>query len=218
LISPPAVEGVPTNQLPYLLPQTLPLAIPVGVTLGVFCGLGGTFVPIRLKRATLALALAGSAGSLTATAWMIPVAGDAFMEHVRFTTGKEVTRTKGALEMTASELRRTIGSLTQSGRRREARKMAFAYHTRWALPCAPFVLALFALAVVSRRPLRRWIPGAAACGACVSYYCLLAVADIVTRRTVLPIAAFVWLPNLAFVGASAVISITEKNLKRSADA
>jgi hypothetical protein len=61
------------------------------------------------------------------------------MEHVRITTDKEVTRTSGPLEMTTNELRRTIDSLTQSGRLREARKMAFAYHMRWASPCAPFV-------------------------------------------------------------------------------
>jgi Lipopolysaccharide export system permease LptF/LptG len=215
LISPPRVDGVPANQLPYLLPQALPLAIPVGITLGVFCGLGGAFVSVRLKRATLALALAGSAGSLTATASMIPAAGQAFVEHVRLTTGKDVTGTKGAIEMTTNELRRTIDSLTQSGRPREARKMAFAYYLRWALPCAPFVLAVFALAAIPRRPVRRWIPVAAACGACFSYYCFLAAADIVTRYTILPIAAFVWLPNLAFVVASAVLANGENKLNPS---
>jgi hypothetical protein len=218
LISPPAVEGVPANQLPYLLPQALPLAIPVGVTLGVFCGLGGTFASVRLKRATLALALAGSAGSLAATAWLVPAAGQAFKEHVRITTDKEVTGTSGPLEMTTNELRRTIDSLTQSGRLQEARKMAFAYHMRWALPCAPFVLALFAVAVISRRPVRRWIPAAAACGACFSYYCFLAAADIVTRQTILPVAAFVWLPNLAFVLASAVLTSGGNNQNPSAPA
>jgi hypothetical protein len=218
LISPPAVEGVPANQLPYLLPQALPLAIPVGITLGVFCGLGGTFASVRLKRATLAFALVGSAGSLTATAWMIPAAGQAFMEHVRIKTDREVTGPSGPLEMTTNELRRSIDSLTQSGRLREARNMAFAYHMRWALPCAPFVLALFAVAVMSRRPVRRWIPAAAACGACFSYYGFLAAADIVTRQTILPIAAFVWLPNLAFVVACVVLTNAGNNPNPSAHA
>jgi hypothetical protein len=218
LISPPAVDGVPANQLVYLLPQALPLAIPVSITLGVFCGLAGTSVPVRLKRATLALAVAGSAGSLTATAWMIPAAGQAFVEHVGVARGKEVTGTKGAVEMTTNELRRTIDSLTQSGRPREARKVAFAYYLRWALPCAPFVLAVFALATIPRLPVRRWIPAGTACGACLAYYCFLAAADLVTRQTILPIAAFVWLPNLAFVVAAAVLTIAEKGLKLSAHA
>lgn len=218
LISPPAVEGGHANQLPYLLPQALPLAIPVGITLGVFCGLGGAFVSVRLKRATLALALAGSAGSLTATAWMIPTAGQAFVEQVRLKTGKEFTGTKGAVEMTTNELRRTIDSLTQSGRSRAARKLAFAYYLRWALPCAPFVLAVFALAAMPRRPVGRWVPVAAACGACFSYYCFLAAADIVTRYTILPIAAFVWLPNLAFVVASAALTNAANKLNPSAHA
>jgi hypothetical protein len=209
LISPPAIEGVPVSQLPYLLPQALPLAIPVGVTLGVFCGLGGAFASWRLKGATIALALAASAGSLTATAWMIPAAGQAFVEHVRSRTGREVTVAKGVVEMTTSELRLTIDSLTQSGRTREARTIAFAYYLRWALPCAPLALAIFALAAIPRRPARRWIPMATACGACVSYYCLLAAADIVSRHSVLPIAAFVWLPNAAFVVASALLANTE---------
>jgi hypothetical protein len=216
LISPAAVQGVPPNHLPYLLPQVLPLAIPVSVTLGVFCGLCGRVVAAGVRRAAIALALAGSAGSLLATAWMIPAAGQAFVEHVRLTTGQEVTGTKGAVEMTTNELRWTIDSLTQSDRPREARKMAFAYYLRWALPCAPFVLALFALAVIPQLPVRRWIPATAACGAILSYYCFLAAADLLTRQTLLPIAAVVWLPNFAFVAASAVLMITQNSVNRAA--
>lgn len=220
LISPSAVRGVPANQLAYSFPQALPLAIPVGITLGVFCGLGGRVVPVRLKTAVLALALAASAGSLAATAWIIPAAGEAsrasLSEHARLTKGKEVTLTLGPVEMTTDQLRRTIDSLKQSGRPREARKMAFVYSIRWALPCAPFVLALFALAVMPRGPVRRWVPAAAACGACFSYYCFLAAADIVTRQTLLPIAAFVWLPNLALVVAAFMMA--ENRLSPSAHA
>lgn len=146
--------------------------------------------------------------SLTATAWLIPTARQAFGEHVRVTKGKgkEVAGAKGAVEMTPNEVRGSIDSLAQSGRTREARHMAFAYHLHWALPCAPFALAVFALAAVPRAPVRAWILAAAACGACFSYFGFLAAADIVSRPTALPIAAFAWLPDLAFVAASAVLT------------
>jgi hypothetical protein len=144
----------------------------------------GRVVSVRLKTAILALALAGSVGSLAATAWMIPAAGQAFEEHVRLRTGKEVTGTKGAVAISTKELRRTFDSLALSSRAREARKMAFAYYLRWALPGAPLlVLALFALAVMPRRRVRRWTPAAAACGACLLYYVFLLAADFVTRET-----------------------------------
>jgi len=213
LISPSAIRGgVPPNQLPYLFPQAIPLAIPVGIAWGIFYGLGGRPVSVGLKSAMLALAFAGSAGSLAATAWMIPAAGHAFRESVRLTTGKEVTGTPGGVEITIHELRRRLDVLTRSGRPREARNMAFVYHLRWALPCAPFVLALFALAVMPRRPVRPWIPAVAACGACCSYYFFLAAADMVTHQTLLPVAACVWFPNLAFVVASAATMTAENRL------
>jgi hypothetical protein len=71
-----------------------------------------------------------------------------------------------------------------------------------------------------RRPCRERtrIPAAAACGACFSYYCFLAAAHIVTRQTILPVAAFVWLPNLAFVLASAVLTSAGNNQNPSAPA
>jgi hypothetical protein len=204
----PAVRAVPTNLLLYQVPQTLPLAIPVGITLGIFCGMGGRVVSCRVKAAAFALALACSAGSLAATAWIIPSAAQAyrvsFSEHVRLTTGKEVTfGTIGAIEMPLSEVRRKIDALTQSGRARAARNAAFGYYLRWALPCAPLALALFALSVMPRRPVPPWTLTAAAGGACLSYYLILLAADVAARQAVLPIAASVWLANLVFAVASA---------------
>jgi hypothetical protein len=73
--------------------------------------------------------------------------------------------------------------------------------------CAPFALALFALSVMPRRPVRRWILAAAACGACLSYYPFLLAADIAARQTLLPIAASVWLPNLVFAVASTALMV-----------
>jgi len=213
LVISPTVRAVPTNLLLYQIPQSLPLAIPVGVTRGIFCGLGGRVVPFRLKMAVLVFALSASATSLVATVWIIPAAGRAYRvsvpDHLRITTGKKTTfSTPGRIGLPLSELRSTVDALTQSGRLRAARKAAFAYYIRWALPCAPFVLALFALSVMPRRPVRRWILPATACCACLSYYLILLMADIATRQPLLPIvaiAAFVWLPNLIFAIASTAL-------------
>jgi lipopolysaccharide export LptBFGC system permease protein LptF len=214
LLIAPAVRAVPTSFVPYLIPQALPIAIPVGVTLGIFCGLGSRVVTFRLKEAALALALTCSAGSLATTAWIVPAAGQSFRvfasEHLRFTAGKEPILTMGVSEMTLDQLRKTIDALTQSGRTRAARGATFVYYLRWALPCAPFVLALFALSVRPRRPVRRWILAAAACGACLSYYFLLLAADIAARQTFLPIVVSVWLPNLVFAVVSTTLMVTAK--------
>lgn len=214
LLISPAVGGAPTNLVLYLIPQALPLAIPVGIALGIFCGLGGRAVPFRMKGAALALALTCSAGSLASTIWIIPAANQAFRvsvsEHLGITAGMPLNLTAGAVEMNMGELRRRVDVLTQSGRARDARTMAVGYYIRWALPCAPIVLALFAVSVMPRRPVRRWILAAAAGGACLSYYVLLLVADIAARRTLLPVVASVWLPNLVFAVVSAGLMAVAK--------
>jgi len=199
----PAAPRVPANLLLYLIPSTLPIAIPVGIALGIFCGLGGRAVSSRLKGAALALALACSAASLATTIWILPAANQAFrvsvMEHL---TGRRVTLTPGAMEMEIGELGRSVEALAQAGRARDARKMAIGYYRRWALPCAPFVVALFALAVMPRRPARWWILAAAAGGTCLGYFFLLLVADVAARRTLLPVVVSMWLPNLVYAVVS----------------
>jgi hypothetical protein len=222
LLVSPAVREPRTDLLVYLIPQALPLAIPVGLTVGMFCGLAGRVASFPLKGAILAVALTCSAGSLMTMAWMVPAAGQAYRvsvaEHVRQTKGKEATLPVGASEMTTAELRRTIDSLTKSGRARDARTAAFVYHVRRALPWAPFVLALFALAVMPRLPVRHWIPAAAACGTCLSYYLFLLTADMAVRQGMPGIAAAVWLPNLLFAAVSTALPMRGANRRASAQA
>jgi hypothetical protein len=163
LLISPVIRTSPAFLLVYSIPQALPLAIPVGVAVGTFCGLGGRVVSLRLKVAVLAMSLACSVGSLAAMAWIVPAAGQAFRvslaEHAHRTVGKEATLTTGPAEMTTSELRRRIESLSKSGRTR-ARA---AFSTICAGRCrAPRLLALFALSVVPRRPVRHWMLAAAA--------------------------------------------------------
>lgn len=223
LILLPPGRSVPAYLMPYLIPQALPLAIPVGLTVGLFCGLGGRDISVRLTAAVLALALACSAGSLAAMAWAVPAASQAFRvsvaERLHRPNDAEVMQTKGLVEMTLAELRQRIDALTQAGRARQARVVRFAYHLRWGLPCAPFVLALFALAVMPRRPVRYWILAASACGVCFSYYLVLLAGTIAAREGTLPVAAGAWLPNLVFVVAStALLAAAAKRPGASAQA
>ena len=215
----PAVRVGPTTLLVYLIPQALPIAIPVGLALGIFCGLGGHAVSSRLKRAALALALACSAASLATTIWILPAANQAFrVSVVEHFAGRRVVLTPGAMEMEIGELGREVEALAQAGRARDARKMAVGYYIRWALPCAPFVLALFALAVMPRRPVRWWILAAAAGGACLGYYFLLLAADLAARRELLPVVASMWLPNLVFAMVSTGLMVAAKGSSASAHA
>lgn len=96
--------------------------MPVGFTLGLFCGLGGRVVSRRLAGCVLAAALACSVASFTTMTWIIPAAGQAFRLSFGKQIGKQITLTKGPLELTLSELGRQIDSFAQSGRTREGRK------------------------------------------------------------------------------------------------
>ena len=107
--------------------------------------------------------------------------------------------------MPIGELRRRVGSLAQYGPVRTARTWAGGYYLRWSLPWAPLALAVFALAVMPRRPVRGWILAAAACGACLAYYFVLLAGASAARQTQLPVIALVWLPNLVFALASTAL-------------
>lgn len=201
-------SGHQMGLLVYLIPEAVPLAVPVGFTLGLFVGLGGRVVSPRLTGLALATALVCSAASFATMAWIRPAAHDAFLQTVAKNVSVTVSMTKGPSALTLSELRRQVRSDSQAGRTKSARKFAFAYHMRWAFPCATFALALFALSVLPRRPVGHWILGLAACGACFAYYLLLVAGEIVGRQGTLPAFVGAWLPNVVFVVASATLLLT----------
>jgi lipopolysaccharide export LptBFGC system permease protein LptF len=204
LIVPPAAAHTPEHWV-YLIPQALPIAIPIGITWGILCGLGGRAVRFRVKGAILALALAGSAGSLATTLWIMPAGNQAYrvavFERLR-PQGSTATLTPGPAEMPMGELRKTIDALTLSGQTRAARSSAFTYYVRWSLPFTPLALAVFALALVTRPFARGWVLPGAATSTCLAYYVALFTADAATRGTHVPVAAVVWLPNVAFLATA----------------
>jgi hypothetical protein len=206
LVWPPVHSGL-RGLAVYLIPQGLPIAIPLGVTLGIFCGLGGRVRSSRLVGAVLAMALACSVASFATMAWIAPAANQAFLtaitERARLTTPGLPGPPKGRNEMTLGELCQQIDSLTAAGHVVGARNVTVMYQTRLALPCAAFVLALFALSVMPRRPVRRGVLAVAACGAGLAYFILLIAGNAAARQDTLPVFATVWLPNLLFALASA---------------
>jgi hypothetical protein len=203
----PALRVMPRGVALYLIPQGLPFAMPLGVTLGIFCGLGGRAVSSRLKGAVLAMALACCVASCAAMVWIVPPAGRAMRvaiaEHTGLAREAYVDTPAGLNEATLTDLRQRIDSLTHAGRERDTRKLALAYHSRWAQPCAAFALALFALSVMPRRPVWRGVLPAAACAAWLAYFLLLALGTIAARQGALPVVAVVWAPNLVFALAPA---------------
>jgi lipopolysaccharide export LptBFGC system permease protein LptF len=100
-------------------------------------------------------------------------------------------------------------------RERTLGRLERAYHLRWALPCAPFVLALFALTIRGRTPAHWWLPALAALGACVAYYLLLVAGQAAGERGLLPPVAAAWLPNVLVVAVCLFTSRREPENSRT---
>jgi hypothetical protein len=210
LMAPPLVNSPSLTSLAtvvFVIPQALALAVPVGFTLGILCALGCRAVSGRLTGAVVVMAILCSIASLVTVAWIMPAGNQAF----RVSRGGG-NPAKGIPELTLGEL----GSLLEPGAHEpmlllqphEMRSVAVAYHTRWSLSFATLVLALFALTVVTRRPVGRVLLALAGCGAYLGYYLLLVVGTDWGRDGTLSAFAAAWLPNVVFVVASAAVLMT----------
>ena len=96
------------------------------------------------------------------------------------------------------------------GSPRGRRSVAMAYHVRWALSLAPFVLSLFAL-VWTRRQRGRVPIVAVGCAMTVGYYLILFLAGraYMFDRTMSAVAA-AWAANVAFLMLSAMLWISSR--------
>ncbi len=208
--------GTRLTLLMYVVPSQVPLALPIGVLLGVPCGLKGLLISRRSQGVVLAIALGCSVASFVTMAWILPAANEAF--RFRATAafraavpgGVNVVKAPlppGANELTLAELSQRIDTdrrdgLSLSG---SARLFALAYHTRWALACAPLVLAFFALSLVSRHRSGRFALGVAACGAFLCYYLFLYAGRASALAGLLPVSTAAWLPNAMVFGISVAV-------------
>jgi hypothetical protein len=180
----------------YLMPQALPLAVPLGFMLGVLCGYGRCLLSSRSRAAVLLIAITCSAGSFVSLAWITPAANQAFRVAV---FGRDVV--KGAPELTLGEL----GQLLDSGGHepmalapaRDRRSLAWQYHFRYALSCAPLALAWFALSVIGRHQRGPVVLVICACAAVCGYYVCIWGARRLMLDGTWPVVATVWFPNVA---------------------
>jgi hypothetical protein len=195
-----AVRSQRVPMFMYLIPQALPIAIPIGLTIGILFGFRGRILSGRSTRLVLTMAGAWSMVSFAILAWLLPAANQSFRELSARAHG--ITRlAKGMNEMTLAELGGQIEWYrgTAMAGSRFWGELTFSYHMRYSLACASAVLALFAVAVLARRPSARWTLGLAAFSACFAYYALLFLGRSAALSGSVPASAGAWLPNVVFL-------------------
>jgi lipopolysaccharide export LptBFGC system permease protein LptF len=181
----------------YLVPQALPLSIPIGLTFGILWALRQASPSRRARTTVLLMAFAASLVSFTMLAWVVPNSNQAFRVSMM---GRPLP--KGENELTIGELRQWLAGtrppavvVAPSSRPR----LAVTYHARWSLAAAPFMLAVLAVAVTSRRRWGRMMPFLAGGLVIFAYYVILDSArGLGVSRTISPIAA-AWMPNTALL-------------------
>ena len=126
-----------------LVPQAIPITLPAALLVGVLFGLHNRTVTSRVRRAVLAVGLAGSLATFGTIAWLVPTSNQAFRVMVARHHVVE-----GPAELSMSDLRERAVSMSQRGLPRSAGRLLLSYHLRLALVAAALIFALFALDVV----------------------------------------------------------------------
>jgi lipopolysaccharide export LptBFGC system permease protein LptF len=186
-----------------LLPQAIPLSIPIALPLGIVCGGYGTRVSARRIRGVLLL---GVVATLLAFAAMLilPVANQAYrvaLAEKLDSRGAKYSLPRGMSELSLSELASLSEEYYSGGFSQNARKYRRAYHMRFALPAATFVLSLLALGICGT--LRGRAPRVVAIVIALAlYWATLAVAE---WNPILPPVVSAWVPNIVFTAMSLAI-------------
>jgi lipopolysaccharide export LptBFGC system permease protein LptF len=212
----------------YLVPQALPLSMPVGLMFGILWGFTTIAASRRSRILVVLVATTASVASFTMLGWVVPTANQAFRVSLFYLTAPSghVLRTppaKGANELTLGELRQLIEPGTHERKPfalpTDVHSLAASYHGRWALAGAPLVLALFAVALSSRRPRRRIMPLLGGCLGIAGYCVVMQAAKGVGRDLTLPVFAVAWIPNVAFLILSiAIMTVSSQRERRAASA
>ena len=192
-----------------LIPQAAPLSIPVGLSFGILRGLGRVAASRRSRALVLVAAVVSCVASFAIIGWVMPAANQAYRQSIA-----GVPIAKGANELTLIEL----GKVLESGQDesigmvspRDIRSVAMAYHVRWAISLAPFVLSLVAL-VWTRRQRGRVPIVAVGCAMTVGYYLILFFAGrAYTFDRAMSAVAAAWAANVAFLMLSALLWISSR--------
>jgi lipopolysaccharide export LptBFGC system permease protein LptF len=184
-----------------LLPQAIPLSIPIALSLGIACSVHGGRPRPRRIRGVLVLATGATLLALAAML-ILPAAGQAYRVALAEELGVRGITTyslpRGMTELSLPELASRSQEYEAGGFPQNARKFRRAYHMRFALPAATFVLSLLAFAIcgVLRGRARRVVAIVIALGL---YWATLALAE---RNTDLPPFVSAWAPNIVFAAIS----------------
>jgi lipopolysaccharide export LptBFGC system permease protein LptF len=189
-----------------LVPQALAIALPLGLLFGILLGLRNRAPTTRAKWTIAALAIGCSAAAFIIVGWLMPTANQAFRE---LSAGRRLLR--GLNELTLGELASAdptrVMWLISGGV--TARRLAWEFHFRVALACAPLALGLFSLGVATtrRRNYGLVAMGLAALTASIGYYALLFGSRQAALYVdwVLPIVA-AWTPNLVFLAIALLLT------------
>jgi hypothetical protein len=145
----------------YVVPQAVPLSLPIGLTAGILYGLRPSTVSRRARRTVAVAATICSIVSFATMAWVVPLGNQAFRERVYIqlrganpSMFRAPKPQSGLNELTIGELRQELRAAFANER---SRRVAMSYYQRWTIPCATITLALFAMSVVSRWRLRRFV-------------------------------------------------------------
>jgi hypothetical protein len=197
--------GTAVRLVLYLVPQALAIALPLGLVFGILLGLRDRASTTGVKWTIAALAIGCSVAAFIIVGWLMPASNQAFRE---LSAGRRLVR--GFNELTLGELgsgdpargvRLIWGGAT-------ARRIAWEFHFRVALACAPLVLGLFSLGVTTAmRRNHGWLAmGLAALTTSSGYYALLFSSHQagVYVDWVLPVVA-AWTPNLVFLAIALLL-------------
>jgi hypothetical protein len=197
-----------------LLPQAIALSVPIALALGIVFSVPGGRVSASSMKAVLLLA--GVAALLAFGAMVIlPVTNQAYRVavaeklDVRGITKYSLPR--GINELSLPELAGRIKQYEAGGSPQTARRFARAYHLRFALPAATFVLSLLALGICGtvRHRGGRIVATVVVIGL---YWAGFAFMEVTTQ---MPPIVSVWGPNMVVTAvALALLEIQSRRLQQ----
>lgn len=200
-----------------LVPQAVPISVPLAVSLAIAWNADRARVRAREIRDMLALAIAATLFAFAAML-TIPAASQRFQmavaEQLRSRGIATYSLPRGAIELSSSELAGRINEYQTTGSPKMVHLLQHAYHIRYALPAAAFVLSLLALGISAVAP-RRTIRIAALIVGFGVYYLML-VASEPSIATLPPVVA-VWAPNLVLTAvAMSLLRVSNTSSSRPA--
>jgi lipopolysaccharide export LptBFGC system permease protein LptF len=145
--------------------------------------------------------------------WIMPASNQMFrlatIRQLERTTGTRVTvdLARGPNESSIVELRRMARDLRNIGAPARAGQLFVAYYTRWALPAAALLFALFALGIASHQPGRvaSIICGIAMPAVYLTYLWELAEVHSEALGSEWAAMLFAWMPNIALLVVSLLL-------------